>query len=80
MLGRLDILIPSSWSRVRIHMSSEVAEARALYSTSVEDLATECCFLVLHEIGQFLKNMRWAEVECLLSGSVPQSASEYPER
>jgi hypothetical protein len=39
-------------------MSSEVVEARALYSASVEDLTTKCCFLVLHEIGQFLKNIR----------------------
>jgi hypothetical protein len=58
MLGRLDVLIPSAWSNVRIHMRSEVAEARALYLASVQDLATKCCFLMLHEIGQFLKNMR----------------------
>ena len=50
MLGRLDVLIPSSWSNVRIHMSSEVAEARALYLASVQDLTTKYCFLVLHKI------------------------------
>lgn len=32
-----------------------------------DDLKTECCFLVLHEIGKFPKNIRWAEVKRLLS-------------
>jgi hypothetical protein len=31
--------------------SSDAVAAKALYSASVEERATACCFLVLHEIG-----------------------------
>jgi hypothetical protein len=37
---------------------NDVAEARALYSASVEDLVIECCFLVLYKMGQLPNNMR----------------------
>lgn len=39
-------------------MISEVTKVRALESAFVEDLATGRYFLVLHEIGQFPKNIR----------------------
>lgn len=51
MTGAAGISIPSSVSREHNNRTSEAAFATALYSASVEDLATPLCFLDDQEIG-----------------------------
>jgi hypothetical protein len=41
----------SSNNNEQIHKISVVPSAKALYSASVEDLETVCCFSDFHEIG-----------------------------
>lgn len=41
----------SSQNNEESEPSSDALAAEALYSASVEERATACCFLVLHEIG-----------------------------
>jgi hypothetical protein len=41
----------SSNNKERIHKILAVPSTKALYSVSIEDLATLCCFLDFHEIG-----------------------------
>ncbi|KAL8153827.1 hypothetical protein V2J09_011594 [Rumex salicifolius] len=46
------LILPSTQSDIT-HKSSEAVSARALYSASVEERATDRCFLELHDIGVF---------------------------
>jgi hypothetical protein len=55
-----------------------VAEAKALYSASEEDLETVICFLVLQEINELPKKKHWPEIDLLVSIHHAQSASESP--
>jgi len=57
--GSLEHWMLRSLSRYRIHWSSQVAEARAWYSASKDDLETISCFFVLHEIKDFPKKKHW---------------------
>jgi len=41
----------SSNNKERIHKILAVPSTKALYSVSIEDLATLCCLLDFHEIG-----------------------------
>jgi hypothetical protein len=67
-----------SLRRYRIHCSSQVAEAKALYSASEEDLEPVICFLVLQEIMELPKKKHWPEMDLHVSRQPAQSASEKP--
>jgi hypothetical protein len=53
----------SSLRRLTSHMISEVVVATALYSASVDDLATVLCFLDSHEMGLGPRKIIYANVE-----------------
>lgn len=55
-----------------------MADAKALYSASDEDLDTMICFFVLHEIRELPKKKHWPEIDLLVSRQPAQSASENP--
>jgi len=53
----------SSVNNEQIHKISAVPSAKALYSASVEDLATVRCFLDFHEIGvEQIHKIFWTEI------------------
>lgn len=66
----------SSKGKVWIQITSTVAGARFLYSTSVLDLATTVCFLDHHDTRFGPKYMAAPEVDLQWSGSDAQSASK----
>lgn len=49
--------------------------ARALYSASAEDLEIVACFLVFHEMREFLKKMQKLVIDLLVSKHALQSES-----
>ena len=55
-----------------------MADAKALYSASEEDLDTVICFLVLQEMRELPKKKHWPEIDLLVSRQPAQSASEKP--
>jgi hypothetical protein len=66
----------SSRSNTPVHINLVVASAKALYSASVLDLDTVCCFFALHEIKFGPKKIAKPPVDFLSSGQPAQSASE----
>ncbi|PKU65123.1 hypothetical protein MA16_Dca004738 [Dendrobium catenatum] len=61
-------------------MTSEVRAARERYSDSVDDRATVCFFLTVHEMSVLPRNEQYPEVDFLEFGSPAQSASEKEVR
>ena len=57
-------------------MALVVAYANAMYSDSVEERATNCCFLLPQHITPFANNKQYLEVERRVSLQPAQSASE----
>jgi len=55
MTGDTSSMIPNSVSRLQIQRISDDVFATALYSASVDDLATPFCFFADQEIGLLLK-------------------------
>jgi len=55
-IGGRDKYTPKFLRIVLIQHNSATAEAKALYSASVEDLAIVSCFLVDQVIGEFPRN------------------------
>ena len=76
--------VASSWWRpisVRIllsHIASQAAVTIALYSASVDDIATLGYFLLLHETVVELRLKQYLDVEFQLSMHPTQSESTYP--
>ena len=60
------------------HMTSQVVEARALYSTSTEDLETMDCFFDFQDIKLWSKNMQYPVIDFLVSLQSPQTESQNP--
>jgi hypothetical protein len=60
------------------HCNSQVAEDRAMYSASEEDLETFACFLARHEFKDFPMKKQYPDIDFLVSTHPAQSASEYP--
>jgi hypothetical protein len=50
--------------------------ANARYSASAEDFATVGCFFDFHEISEVPRNTQKPVVDRLVTGQLPQSASE----
>ena len=78
--GSLEHWMWRSLRRYRSHWSSQVAEARARYSASEDDLEIVICFFVLQEIRECPIKKHWPKMERLLSTQPAQSASENPCR
>ena len=66
--------ISSRW----IQTAFRVARLRATYSASEVESATTACCLLSQLIGPPAIRNKFPDVECLLTGSPPQSASVYP--
>ena len=71
-----DLPIPSSSSRVSIHITSAVAFARDLYSALVLERDTVACFLAFQDIRLDPRKIAKPPVDLLSSGHPTQSASE----
>lgn len=69
-----------SSSRYTSHCNSQVATAKARYSSSSEDLNTNNYLFVRHEIIDFPKKNHWPEIDLLVSTHLAQSTSEKPMR
>lgn len=76
-IGGVDRRINSA-SKDEIHVISATKCARLLYSASVLDLETTCCFLDYYEIKLEPKNTQNLDVDLPSSGSDAQSASQKP--
>ena len=75
-LIRVGIWKCNSVRRLKIHYTSYVAEARALYSDSVEERATTFCFLHFQERSELPSNTQNPETDRLVMGHVARSASQ----
>src|SRR3954467_2542539 len=71
---------PSSLRNVRSQMASFVACVRAIYSASVEDSATVAWRLLLQLTTPPETRKMYPDVERRESKSLPQFASEYPDK
>ena len=80
MIGVCIIGIWRSLSRNNIYDSSAAECANDLYSDSVLDLATVCCFLALHEMRSFPRKTHSPDVDRWSSGLPAQLASEKQVR
>ena len=72
----LDLLTPSSFNRVSIHITSAVAFARDLYSASVLERETVACFFAFQDMRLEPKKTANPPVDLLSSAHPAQSASE----
>jgi len=75
-IGAVGISICKKLSSCLIQSNSVAVTARALYSASVEDCDTVCCFFYDQEMGLEPKNITNPVVESLSLGLPAQSASE----
>lgn len=71
-----EIRVCKSASRDNIQMNSHVALAMDLYSASVEDLDTLCCFLDFQEIKELPSITQKPDMDLRVSGHAAQSESE----
>src|SRR3954452_8718863 len=71
---------PSSLRKVRSQMASFVACVRAIYSASVDDSATVAWRLLLQLTTPPETRKMYPDVERRESKSLPQFASEYPDK
>jgi hypothetical protein len=69
-------VIPRSARRYNSHCNSHVADDRALYSASEEDLETVACFFARHEIKDLPIKKQYPDIDFLVSMQPAQSASE----
>jgi hypothetical protein len=67
---------PGSARRYNNHYNSHVADDKALYSASEEDLDTVACFFARHEIKEFSIKKQYPDMDLLVSMQPAQSASE----
>ncbi|PKU81507.1 hypothetical protein MA16_Dca007614 [Dendrobium catenatum] len=72
--------MPNSDRRRRNHTISDVRAASERYSDSVDDRATVCCFLTVHETKVLPRKEQKPDVDFRETGSPAQSASENEVR
>ena len=65
------LLMPSSWSNLTIHVTSEAACAIALYSASEELLETVPCFFDFQLMGEDPKRIKYPITDLLEVGKLP---------
>ena len=71
---------PNSFRNDLNHIASLVADDNAWYSACADDVATDCCFRVCHDIHPSSKWNKNPLVDRLSSRSPPQSASHAPNK
>src|SRR5947199_10198096 len=74
----LPSLNPSSFTSPLIHSASLAACPNAIYSLSVDDVATVVCNLLFHAIAPPQHTNTNPALDCVLSLSSLYSACEYP--
>ncbi|PKU65770.1 hypothetical protein MA16_Dca019752 [Dendrobium catenatum] len=72
--------MPNSERRRRNHTMYDVRAASDLYSDSVDDRATVCCFLTVHETKVLPRKEQNSEVDFRETGSPAQLATENEVR
>ena len=68
--------MPREAKKDRIHTSSLVVIAMALYSASTNDLETIACFLVFQQTGELPSMMKYPVKDLLERGHPPQLESQ----